>query len=163
MSVVGDLSGRLLEVFSLRALIEGWLVEQAIPHLTPEMIQAARTVNDRLRNEPDHTAWLELNTEFHQLLFRQSGAVAALELLDPLRRRSERYTRLWSRGDGVHRPAQSCAEHEEILSLIEAEDVEGARAASERHVWHTCEAVLEAGKMCREEGVGESRMAGSTA
>ncbi|MDF3311071.1 GntR family transcriptional regulator [Rhodococcus sp. T2V] len=144
---------RLVEVFSLRALIEGWLVEQAVPYIDADVIAAARDVNERLRAEGDHSAWLELNTEFHQLLFKPSGAEAAFELLDPLRRRSERYTRLWSRGYGVHRPSQSCAEHDEILRLIEAGDAAGARAASEEHVRHTCEAVLEAGRL-RQEGAG---------
>lgn len=141
---------RLVEVFSLRALIEGWLVEQAVPHVGADTLAKAREINDRLRAEDEHPAWLELNTEFHRLLFAPSGAEAGLELLKPLKERSERYTRLWSRGDGVHRPTQTCAEHDEILRLVEAGDAAGARAASEAHVRHTCEAVLEAGRVLAE-------------
>ena len=138
---------RLVEVFSLRALIEGWLVEQAVPRIDADTIARAKEINENLRIESEHPAWLELNTEFHHLLFAPSGAQAALELLEPLKQRSERYTRLWSRGSGIHRPVQTCAEHDEILRLIEAGDAAGARFASEQHVHHTCEAVLEAGRM----------------
>lgn len=142
---------RLEEVFSLRALIEGWLVEKAVPKVDAETIAKARAINERMRNEVDHPSWLELNTEFHQLIFDHAEAEAALEILGTLRRRSERYTRLWSRGTGVHRPEQTCMEHDEILRLIEAGDAAGARAASDAHVQHTCDAVIKAGKAVREE------------
>lgn len=141
---------RLVEVFSLRALIEGWLIEQALPNITPDLVARARTINEDLRKEDKHPAWLELNAEFHQLLFAVSGAETALELLKSLRERSERYTRLWSGGGGVHRPQATCAEHDDILRFIEAGDAAGARAASELHVRHTCEAVLAAGKLLAE-------------
>jgi DNA-binding GntR family transcriptional regulator len=146
VQVRGTNPARLVEVFSLRGLIEGWLVEQAVPHIDAATIATARAINERLRAETDHPAWLELNTEFHRLLFKPSGAEAAFEMLEPLRLRSERYTRLWSRGNGVHRPVQTCAEHDEIIRLVEARDAAGARAASEEHVRHTCEAVLAAGE-----------------
>lgn len=144
--VRGTDPARLVEVFSLRALIEGWLVEQAVPHIDADTIAQARAINERLRSETDHPAWLELNTEFHQLILKPSGAQEAFELLVPLRQRAERYTRLWSRGNGVHRPVQTCAEHDEILRLMAAGDAAGARVAAEEHVRHTCEAVLQAGQ-----------------
>ncbi|MGP3968297.1 GntR family transcriptional regulator [Streptomyces sp. 6N223] len=144
--VRGTTPARLVEIFALRGLIEGWLVEQAVPHIDQATIVTARAINERLRTESDHPAWLELNREFHRLLFSPSGAETAAELLEPLRQRSERYTRLWSRGNGVHRPAETTAEHDEILRLIEAGDAAGARKATEEHVRHTCEAVLAAGR-----------------
>lgn len=150
---------RLLEVFSLRALIEGWLVEQAVPKIDAGILAQARAVNERLRGESDHPSWLELNTEFHRLLFAPAGAEVGIELLEPLRKRSERYTRMWSRGSGIHRPEQTCAEHDEILRLIEAGDTAGARTASETHVMHTCEAVLAAGK-AQADGQAQGPAAG---
>lgn len=142
---------RLLEVFALRALIEGWLIEKAVPFITPELIERARDINEQLRSETGHPAWLELNAEFHRLLFQASGGQVGLELLEPLRQRSERYTRLWSHGSGIHRPVQTCAEHDKILRLVAAGDAAGARAASEEHVRHTCEAVLQAGEQFAQE------------
>ncbi|WP_326836347.1 GntR family transcriptional regulator [Amycolatopsis rhabdoformis] len=138
---------RLVEVFTLRALLEGWLVERAVPRIGQATLAAAREINERLRGEADHPAWLELNTEFHRLLFQPSDAVTGFELLEPLRQRSERYTRLWSQGNGMHRPEETCAEHDDILRLVEAGDAAGAKTASEAHVMHTCEAVIAAGKL----------------
>ncbi|MFI6350212.1 GntR family transcriptional regulator [Streptomyces sp. NPDC050560] len=140
---------RLVEVFSLRALVEGWLIEQAVARMSAPIVEAARQLNERLRDEADHTKWLELNKEFHMLLYRPSGAVVAMEMLDPLRSRSERYTRLWSRGSGIHRPQETCAEHEHILDLVESGDAAAARAAVEAHVLHTRDRVVEAGRRAR--------------
>lgn len=140
-----DLDG-LVEVFALRALVEGWILEQAVGKIDAETISAARKLNRQMRKESDHSTWLALNTEFHLSLYRPSGATVALELLEPLRTRSQRYTRMWSRGAGVHRPAETYAEHDGILDLVEAGDAAGARSALEAHILHTREQVIEAGK-----------------
>jgi DNA-binding GntR family transcriptional regulator len=140
-----DLEG-LLEVFALRALIEGWLTEQAVQHIDDATIAAARELNEGLKDEADHARWLTLNAEFHSVLYRAARAELGLEILAPLRARSERYTRLWSRGSGIHRPAETYAEHKEILDLIEAHDATAARAAVEAHVLHTRQRVVEAGR-----------------
>lgn len=137
---------RLNEVFALRALLEGWLLEQAVGRMDDETLAAARGINDRLRDEDDHAKWLALNREFHEVLYAKSGAETALEILGQLRSRSERYTRLWSRGPGVHRPEEAVAEHAHILDLIAVGDAAGARAAVEAHVLHTRDRVVEAGR-----------------
>jgi DNA-binding GntR family transcriptional regulator len=144
---------RLMEVFALRALVEGWLIGQAIGQIDAATLDAARAVNLQLRDEADHVKWLTLNAEFHALLYRPSGAQVAMEILEPLRSRSERYTRLWSRGGGVHRPTEAFAEHERILELVAQGDAAGARGAVEAHVLHTQERVVEAGRMHREQAV----------
>jgi DNA-binding GntR family transcriptional regulator len=141
---------RLLEVFALRALLEGWLVEQAVGRIDADTIAAAREINERLRGETDHSRYLALNAEFHQLLYAQARAEVGLEMLEPLRARSERYTRQWSQGPGLHRPVETVAEHEEILRLVESGDAAGARAAVEAHVLHTRQRVVEAGRAHQE-------------
>jgi DNA-binding GntR family transcriptional regulator len=140
-----DLEG-LLEVFALRALIEGWLTEQAVRQIDEATIVTARELNESLKDEPDHAKWLTANAEFHSVIYRAARAELGLEILAPLRARSERYTRLWSRGSGIHRPTETYAEHKEILDLIEARDATAARAAVEAHVLHTRQRVVEAGR-----------------
>jgi DNA-binding GntR family transcriptional regulator len=141
---------RLLEVFALRALLEGWLIEQAVQRIDAETIAAARDINERLGTETDHSRYLALNAEFHHLLYEKARAEVGLEMLEPLRARSERYTRLWSQGPGLRRPEETATEHAEILRLIEAGDAPGARAAVEAHVLHTRQRVVEAGRAHQE-------------
>jgi DNA-binding GntR family transcriptional regulator len=136
---------RILEIYSLRALLEGWVLEQAVPLIDAERLAAAAALNEELRGEEDHARWLHCNARFHRTLYEPSGAETTLELLDTLRARAERYTRLWSRGSGVHRPGETSAEHAEILRLVAAGDGPGARAAVERHILHTRDRVIAHG------------------
>lgn len=133
---------RFVEVYSLRGLLEGWLVEQALPHLTEEDVASARELNAAMAGTADHAEWLQLNSRFHRTLYEPSGCQVTMELLDQLRARAERYVRLWSGGAGVHRHAETHAEHEEIIGLVAAGDAAGARAAVERHALNTRDSVI---------------------
>lgn len=142
-AVVRGLSlDRIAEVYELRALLEGHLVEQAVPHIDRAGVERLVELNRALRDERDHARWLELNAAFHALLYAPSGAETTLELIEQLRARGERYVRLWSRGSGIHRPAEAGAEHAEILRLVEAGDGASARRAIELHIGHTRERLV---------------------
>jgi DNA-binding GntR family transcriptional regulator len=147
---------RLRETFALRSMFEGWLIEQATGRADAATFAAARSINLQLRYEADHSKYLALNREFHELLYRPSGARVALEILEPLRLRSERYALLWSHGIGDHRPSETSIEHERIVSLMEASDGAGARAAVEAHVLHTRDRVIEAGMRYRTDQPNET-------
>lgn len=142
---------RLVEVYSLRALLEGWLVEQATPRMTGDRLAKARDLNARMRKESDHLRWLELNAAFHKTLYEPSGAVMTLEMLEQLRVRAERYARLWSRGTSIHRPDETSDEHDEILRCIEAGDGAGARRQVEAHILHTRDRVIAQGQARQAE------------
>jgi DNA-binding GntR family transcriptional regulator len=129
---------RLVELYDLRAVIEGFLVERATPNMDESRLKALRALEKKMRAEDDHAAWLELNARFHRTLYEPSGAETTLELMDQLRARGERYVRLWGRGSGgIHRPAEAGREHAEILKLVAAGDGEGARKALQQHIAHT--------------------------
>lgn len=136
---------RIIEVYSLRAVLEAWLLEMATPHVTPEDLAEARRINEELRSEVDHGRWLELNARFHQLLYRPSGATMTLEMLETLRARSERYARMWSKGVVIHRPEEASREHDVIVDLVEKGDASGAAEAVRQHVLHTKERVVAFG------------------
>jgi DNA-binding GntR family transcriptional regulator len=143
---------RLIEVYELRALLEGFLVERAVPGIDEERLRELRTIEHEMREEDDHVRWLELNARFHRLLYEPSGRVTTLELIDQLRARAERYVRLWSRGSGIHRPVEAGSEHARILELVARGDGPGARQAIEQHVAHTRDRVVAAGRAAGPEG-----------
>lgn len=136
---------RLIEVYTLRAVLESWLIETAAPHVTADDFVRARRVNEKLRIEESHGKWLELNAEFHAILYQAADATMTMEILETLRARGERYARMWSKGTGIHRPEEAAREHEEILALVEAGDAKGAAAAVYQHVIHTRDRVVEYG------------------
>jgi DNA-binding GntR family transcriptional regulator len=147
IAVVRELDiARILEIYTLRGLIEGWLIEQATPQIDAVTLARARALHEEIRAEDDHARWLGLNARFHRVLYEPSGLVTTLELLDGLRSRAERYARLWSRGPGIHRPDETSQEHARILELVEAGDAAGAREAVQQHILHTRDRVIAYGE-----------------
>lgn len=141
----------LREIYTLRSVIEGWLLEEAAPRITPEIIRQARAINDELALEDDHRKWLLKNAEFHDLLNAPSAARVTIDLLRSLRTRAERYTRIWSKGTDIHRPAETCNEHSRILNLLEVGDITAAAQAAREHVLHTRDQVLQFGLVAGEK------------
>lgn len=133
---------RIVEIYDLRAMLEGFVIERAVPNLSVADLAAAGRLARRMEDEADHARWLGLNAAFHALLYAPSGAETTLELIEQLRARGERYVRLWSRGSGIHRPVEAGAEHAEILRLVEAGDGPAARRAIELHIGHTRERLV---------------------
>jgi DNA-binding GntR family transcriptional regulator len=147
---------RLIEVYDLRALIEGYLVEKAVPNVDAGVLAELRSLDKEMRTEGDHSRWLALNARFHVRLYAPSGDETALELVDQLRSRAERYVRLWSRGSGIHRPKEAGREHQAILKLVAAGDGAGARRAIEAHVHGTRDRVIAQGQQLAQAGNGDS-------
>ena len=144
---------RLVEVYDLRALLEGFLIERATPNIEQALLKDLRALEKEMRAQTNHSQWLELNARFHRMLYEPSGCETTLELIDQLRARAERYVRLWSRGSGVHRPAEAGREHSEILQRVAAGDAAGARAALEEHIAHTRDLLATHGEAVAAEAV----------
>lgn len=137
-AVVRGLSlARVLETFELRAVVEGHLVQKATPRMTKEALKALRALDREMRKLTDHAEWLRANAEFHRGLYEPAGDETGLEVVELLRKRGERYVRLWSGGSGMHRPREAGKEHAGILAQIEKGDAEGSRRALEQHILST--------------------------
>ena len=143
---------RIGELYTYRALLEGYLTERAVPHLTPAQIKSLRAKEKSMRKVADHAKWLRLNSEFHHAILAAAGDETGLELVGQLKSRVERYVRMWSSGEGIHRPVEAGKEHEEILDRIAAGDAAGARAAVEAHIRHTGERLVAYGESVRRAG-----------
>lgn len=147
LAVVRSLSlDRIVEIYDLRALLEGYVIERAVPNIDAALLKKLNTLEKEMRAVSDHARWLELNARFHQTLYEPAGAELTLELIDQLRARAERYVRLWSKGAGIHRPKEAGREHAGILKLVGQGDGRGARKAIEEHVLHTRDRVIERGR-----------------
>ena len=136
---------RVVEIYDIRALLEGYAAERAVPHVDAALLDVLRRLELKMRAVDDHARWLELNAELHRRLYAPSGAETTIELIDQLRARAERYVRLWSRGGGVHRPVEAGREHEEILRLAGNGDAAGVRDAIVQHVRHTRDRIAATG------------------
>ena len=147
VAVVRTLSPeRIGELYDHRALLEGYITERAVPLVDEASLETLKAKNERLRTISDHTKWLKVNAEFHDVILQLGGDETGLELIEWLRSRASRYVRMWSGDGGIHRPEEAGREHAEIIALIESGDAAGARAAVESHVRHTGERLVAYGK-----------------
>ncbi|MFN8164242.1 MAG: GntR family transcriptional regulator [Solirubrobacterales bacterium] len=133
---------RLTETFEVRALLEGFLIERAIERIDSARVKRLRALEEKMIKTKDHAAWLKLNAKFHQSLLEAAESVTAMEMVEQLRTRGERYTKMWSRGMGIERVQEAGEEHRRILDAVEKGDAKAARRETEAHVLHTRDRLL---------------------
>lgn len=137
---------RISESYDNRALIEGYLLERAVPNIPVGVVKQLRSSEKLMRAEPDHEQWLRLNAEFHRTMNQYANDTTGLELVAQLKSRVERYVRIWGSGGGLHRPEEAGAEHMEILDYVAVGDAKGARTAVEHHIRTTGERLVAYGR-----------------
>jgi DNA-binding GntR family transcriptional regulator len=128
---------RISEIHEVRALLEGYLISRAIQAFDDARMAKLVALDEEMSRVSDHSRWLKMNARFHRVLLEPSGATMALELVDQLRARGERYVKMWSQGFGINRAEEAGEEHRRILRAIEIGDGELAREEVQAHVLHT--------------------------
>lgn len=136
-----DLAG-IAESFELRALIEGHLVEAAVPLLTRRHLNALTELNAAMREEAEDRRILALDGEFHRRLYEPAGRPTALEISTQLRSRAERYVLLRSDSFVGEQVRWLTRDHGTIVRLARSGDGTATRAAIERHLGRLCDAIL---------------------
>lgn len=155
-AVVSGLSpDRVAEIYELRGLIEGHLGEKAVPNVDRGRLATLSALNREMRDERDHQRWLELNREFHETLYEPAGRPAALELLQSLRQRGERYVQMWTRGRGLERPVEAAREHAAIVRAVRRGDAEATREAIMSHIDSTRDAIMALAPRAGGSAAGE--------
>jgi DNA-binding GntR family transcriptional regulator len=154
---------RIVEVYELRALIESHLAAVAVPKLDKARIDRMAELNRALRETRDHTRYLELNAQFHATLYEAANRPLAIEFVDSLRSRSERYVQMWSHGRGLGRARQVAREHAAIVRLARQGDAEGVRASVQEHIDHTLTSVLELHKDQERDAAAAAQAAAAQA
>jgi DNA-binding GntR family transcriptional regulator len=128
---------RVTEIIDIRSALEAYLLGRAMERADEGYVERLRELCDEMDDAPDHHAWLEGNRRFHDALYVPADAPIAADLVTNLSKRVERYLRLWSDGQGVHRNREANSEHRAIISCIEAGHRRKAVAELKRHIAHT--------------------------
>jgi DNA-binding GntR family transcriptional regulator len=137
------------EIYELRAVVEPYLLRHAIENITPEQITQLERIVERSRKTRVTQDWAGLNVEFHRTLFEAAGKPLALQVLDNLLVRADRYLKMQNFRSSTTRE-ESDAQHGQILKCVRDRDVEGAAAALTLHIrWN-------AGDVKRTLGLPES-------
>jgi DNA-binding GntR family transcriptional regulator len=110
----------LQELYDLRGAIEPMAVRIAVPNVGRADILHMRKQLTAMTESADPRAWLAANTEFHAAVYRKANRPRTVELVEQLRRLTDRYIYLHieSIGETDHLEA----EHRSILAAVESGD-----------------------------------------
>jgi DNA-binding GntR family transcriptional regulator len=86
------------ELFQLRALLEPYILERAIPNMDEDCFKQCDAILTKLETALDTKQnidlWSEYNYEFHQTLYQPANLFHTLDIIKILNTRSDRYIRL---------------------------------------------------------------------
>lgn len=131
----------LVEVFTLRAILEEALIRDAMPGVTDEIVDEMRSCNaemDAALADGDTIAVGVFNRQFHFLTFHASGMARTKRIV----------TQLWNTAD-AYRPMYSplldmpkvCHEHVAMIDAMAARDVERMVALNHEHRSHAIDPI----------------------
>lgn len=128
-AVVNTLSTEeLAEIVRLRQTLECEILGQAIPRITPERIQRAIAILDKITTDPKRSLYSGMNWQFHSELYKAADAPLTLDILYRLHRIGDRY--LQNEPDMV----TVDFEHRELVRLVEQGRKREAVALLKQHI-----------------------------
>jgi DNA-binding GntR family transcriptional regulator len=136
-AVVSALSpDEIMQLFETRAVLECYMLRQAIPNFTEKDFQAAAEILQRfeesLENDADVKSWGQWNWAFHSALYGPANRPVMLSVLKTLNNNCDRYTRLhlvFTRDLHVAGKA-----HRELLDACRTKDPDVASNALWKHI-----------------------------
>ena len=145
-AVVAALSpDEIMQLFETRAVLEKYMLQQAIPHITDEDFRKAEDILARYEKSLEHDSevksWGRWNWSFHSALYAPANRSVMLSFLNTLNMQCDRYTRLHLI---VTRDLHSAGKaHRELLEVCRTRDPEAAAYAVWRHI-------MDAGEYLKE-------------
>lgn len=129
------------DLFAIRAVLETYGVELACERIEPETIETLKgikeqaeqlMVNQAVQREAKIRRLFELNSLFHETLYRSTKSGYLMELISNLRNTVLRLRALGLRNDQTWR--QSWDDHGQLIACLEKRDKEAAGILMRRHV-----------------------------
>lgn len=135
-AIVSELSAKeIVEIYHIRAVLEGLATRLAAPHLTPADFARMNTAIEGMAAagaDPDLDQMLRQNREFHITIWQAAQASRLRDLLENLYDASHRYRNISILLPG--RVAQVVQEHRQIVqALVKGDGAAAERLANEHH------------------------------
>lgn len=153
-AVVSGLSiDDLEEVYEIRARLETWLLELSMPLLTQQDYARAEALLATMAEDQKDEHWSSLNWSFHSALYAPANRPQTFELIRKLYLNAYRHfplpIRLTGGRDRMHR------EHELLLALCKAGDVQRAKDHLEQHILMGARQLIGRLKALRRRDAGD--------
>ncbi len=144
-ATVTELSAdELRDIYDIRAVLEEMATRLAVPRMTPATLDELTSLLERMENAAgDVVTVVELNHQFHLILYAASGRNHLCELNRMLRYRTQHYLHLYIvEVESGHLP-QTQGEHRAILEACKRGDADGAAALIRSHVAEVGDAIAQ--------------------
>ena len=130
------------EAYEIREALEHLAIEKAMDNgITPELLDELEAILDRMDEEEDESAWIELNHAFHLKMYEASQRPRLCSILTNVRDASSGYIHMVIYN--AKRSGRAGEEHRRILSALRDNDLAEAKEAIRVHLHHTVEHVLD--------------------
>jgi DNA-binding GntR family transcriptional regulator len=133
---------RISEIFEIRAVLEGYLLERAAPEFDADELSGLEEMARSMYTARGRDQWLERNAAFHRRLLAPADAPMAMAIIERLSHQVERYLR--RQKGGVVRSEQATQEHVTVIEALQRGAVKQASKALTQHVLATRDAVVAA-------------------
>jgi DNA-binding GntR family transcriptional regulator len=134
----------LFDLYRARQLIEGEAAYHALEQLVDDDVNQLRELNQKMRQATDDkniNQFMELNREFHLIIYRRVGSKHYLDSIIRLWDRSElyryRYMFVLKNADNAHQ------DHEAIIQACEARNQAQVKKLIITHIQHTLDGLHE--------------------
>lgn len=145
--VIGILPEDIQDIYEIRLRIEGLCVRKASQNMTEEGLQELKSALElqefyTLKGDPDGIK--NMDSRFHQTLYRLCGSAALRDTLEPLHKRIVKYRK--ASIATPDRAQRSLEEHRAIYDAIAARDADKAEALTLSHIQQACNHILNGKK-----------------
>lgn len=125
----------IAEMYELRALLEGYLLEHAMANLDEQVLDELDQIAKGLEDEHELASSLDLRWRFYQLLYEQAGRPRALQQVNHLRGSVGRYLLL--------QRVSEHPEHKVFVGYLRRQDLAAAKAWLAGHLAHVSESLQQ--------------------
>lgn len=122
----------LEELYELRGAIEPLASRLGTPNVGRVDVARMERLHDQLQHERDPARWIALNSSFHAPVYERSRRPRMVELVQHLRRLTDRYLRLHLVAIG--QVGHLHAEHEAILRAVGQRDAVAVQTLTAHHL-----------------------------
>jgi DNA-binding GntR family transcriptional regulator len=131
--IVAELDeNQIVELYSMRKVLEGTAAALAATNATPDQIRELEEIMGRAEGETNPESLADLNREFHQALFDAANNRYLLHAIRALRNPMALLSKTtYSVQD---RPHSAQAEHQEIVDAIKRQDADAAEKLGYGHI-----------------------------
>jgi DNA-binding GntR family transcriptional regulator len=148
------------EVFGIRRVLEAYAIELACDRITPQEIAALKQLSSQAQQllssrelglQAKISRLFELNSQFHDTIYRASGNSYLMAMINSLRNIVGRLRLLGLRADSTW--SRTWDEHVQLIGLLERKDKESAVRVLQTHLVNGASDVLSGLKILGEAGM----------